>query len=70
VLQDHFGRRCHLVQTLGDGRAEVRAGAPAPRDIARTLSGWGSAVEVVEPPEVRAELARIGSELVASYGSG
>lgn len=69
VLQDHFGRHCHAGPALGDGRVPVRVGAPEPRDIARTLSGWGSAVEVVEPPEVRAELARIGSELTLLYGS-
>lgn len=27
-------------------------------------------VEVVEPPSLRAELARLGSELVARYGGG
>lgn len=67
VLQEHFGRHCHVGPALDDGRVQVRVGAPAPRDIARTLSGWGSAVEVTEPPEVRAELARIGSELAALY---
>ncbi|MFC4066374.1 helix-turn-helix transcriptional regulator [Actinoplanes subglobosus] len=67
VLRDHFGRHCEVDEMLGDGRARVRVGAPEPRDIARTLSGWGSAVEVLDPPEVRAELARIGTELVALY---
>ncbi|WP_250034687.1 helix-turn-helix transcriptional regulator [Paractinoplanes maris] len=69
VLRDHFGRHCHPGDPLGDGRVRVRVGAPTPRDIARTLSGWGSAVEVVEPPAVRSELARIGSELTSRYGS-
>lgn len=68
VLQDHFGRHCHPGETGADGRTRVRVGAPTPRDIARTLSGWGATVEVVDPPEVRAELARIGTELVARYG--
>ncbi|MEU4428083.1 WYL domain-containing protein [Actinoplanes sp. NPDC024001] len=66
VLRGHFGRHCEVVAADG-GRARVRVGAPTPRDIARTLSGWGSAVQVEEPPAVRAELARIGAELVALY---
>ncbi|WP_229073406.1 YafY family protein [Actinoplanes sp. DH11] len=69
VLRDHFGRHCHPGETLPDGRVRVLVGAPTPRDIARTLSGWGAAVEVTEPPEVRAELSRIGQELIDSYAS-
>jgi predicted DNA-binding transcriptional regulator YafY len=67
VLRDHFGRHCEVHETLPGGRARVRVGAPQARDIARTLSGWGAAVEVLDPPEVRAELARIGNELVQLY---
>ncbi|GAA4606357.1 putative DNA-binding transcriptional regulator YafY [Actinoplanes octamycinicus] len=67
VLRDHFGRNCEQVEVLADGRARVRVGAPAPRDLARTLAGWGAMVEVLGPPEVRAALARIGTELVARY---
>ena len=37
-------------------------------DIARTLAGWGGAVEVLEPAAVREQLGRIGSELAARYG--
>jgi predicted DNA-binding transcriptional regulator YafY len=70
VLREHFGRHCHPGEVLADGRARVRVGAPTPRDIARTLSGWGAAVQVLEPPEVRAELGRIGSELAALYERG
>ncbi|MEV6345453.1 WYL domain-containing protein [Actinoplanes sp. NPDC051851] len=67
VLREHFGRHCRPGQTLDDGRVRVRVGAPTARDIARTLAGWGSTVEVLSPPEVRAELSRIGAELVAGY---
>jgi predicted DNA-binding transcriptional regulator YafY len=76
ILRDQFGRHC---QADGDadgdadreadrGRTRVRLGAPTPLDIARNLAGWGALVEVVEPPSVRAELARIGAELAARYG--
>ena len=69
VLRDHFGRHCHPGDELDDGRVHVRVGAPTPTDIARTLSGWGATVEVLEPVAVRAELARIGSELAGLYAS-
>lgn len=69
ILRDHFGRHCHTDADLGDGRSRVRIAAPTPRDIARNLAGWGSAVEVLDPPPVRAELARIGTELLGRYKS-
>jgi len=68
VLQVQFGRHCELVAELEDGRAKVRVAAPMALTIAETLAGWGAAVEVLEPESVRAELARLGAELVARYG--
>ncbi len=68
ILRDHFGRHCHPEAEFDDGRSRVRVAAPTPRDIARNLAGWGSMVEVLEPPAVQAELARIGSELTGRYG--
>ena len=67
VLRDQFGRHCHVEAELDDGRTRVRLGAPTPLDIARHLAGWGSMVEVVDPPAVQDELARIGAELSARY---
>jgi predicted DNA-binding transcriptional regulator YafY len=67
VLQTHFGRHCTVVGPADDGRTRVRVAAHMPRALAEQLAGWGSAVEVVEPPEVREELARIGAELVERY---
>lgn len=69
VLQHHFGRHCHRDTELPDGRVRVRLAAPTPLDIARHLAGWGTQLEVVEPPSVRAELARLGRELVSSYAT-
>ena len=68
VLRDHFGRHCELLESLSDGRARVRLAAPMALSIAEQLAGWGAAVEVLEPAEVRTELARLGAELVARYG--
>ncbi|WP_282778167.1 MULTISPECIES: WYL domain-containing protein [unclassified Nocardia] len=67
VLRDNFGRHCETEADLDDGRSRVRVGAPTPLDIARHLAGWGADVEVLGPPEVCAELARIGAELTARY---
>jgi hypothetical protein len=67
-LRDHFGRHCHASAQRGHGRARVRIAAPTPLDIARNLAGWGAMIEVIDPPTVRAELARIGAELAAQYG--
>lgn len=64
VLRDQFGRHCEEEATLDDGRARVRLAAPNPLMIAQQLAGWGTLIEVLEPLEVRAELARIGTELV------
>ena len=70
VLRDHFGRHCEPLETLDDGRVRVRVAAHMPISIAENLAGWGAAVEVLEPESVRAELARLGSELVERYGRG
>jgi predicted DNA-binding transcriptional regulator YafY len=70
VLRDHFGRHCSVEGTRDDGRARVRIAAPTPLMIAQPLAGWGSTIEVVEPDSVRAELARLGTELVELYSVG
>ena len=67
-LRAQFGHHVSVVDTFDDGRVEVSVGAGSVRWIAHSLAGWGGLLEVVGPPEVRAELARIGSELVAANG--
>ncbi|GAA1708358.1 WYL domain-containing protein [Isoptericola hypogeus] len=70
VLRAQFGRHTHVEDpgdADADGRTRVRVGAPTPLDVARHLAGWGAGLEVVGPPAVVAELARIGTELVAAY---
>jgi predicted DNA-binding transcriptional regulator YafY len=67
VLRDQFGRHCHADGEADDGRSRVRLGAPTPLDVARHLAGWGAMIEVLEPPSVHAELARIGAELTGRY---
>ncbi|OXM60290.1 helix-turn-helix transcriptional regulator [Amycolatopsis vastitatis] len=67
VLRDRFGRHCELVAELPGDRVRARVAAPAPVMIAQELAGWGTLVEVEGPMSVRAELARLGAELVARY---
>jgi predicted DNA-binding transcriptional regulator YafY len=68
ILQDRMGRHCEPAGIHDDGRARAYVTASRALDVARHLAGWGGDVEVVEPMSVRAELARIGAELVARNG--
>ena len=67
VLRTQFGRHCEPVETQDDGRVRVRVAAPMALSIAETIAGWGAEIEVLEPDSVKAELARLGSELVERY---
>lgn len=79
ILQDHFGSYMTVISdgsgikpggrfTAPEGHfiAEVRANLIVA--LAEQLAGWGRQIEVLEPPEVRRELGRIGAELSALYG--
>ncbi|ACQ81306.1 Helix-turn-helix type 11 domain protein [Beutenbergia cavernae DSM 12333] len=68
VLRDRFGRHCEQLEELDGGRVRVRVAAHLPVGVAQELAGFGGAVDVVEPEEVRAELARLGAELLERYG--
>lgn len=68
-LEQQFGRHSRRVADLDDGRVRVEVAAPTAQTIAEQLAGWGSMLEVEAPQEVRAELARIGAELVEHYAS-
>jgi predicted DNA-binding transcriptional regulator YafY len=67
VLKSHYGRHCEVLDTQDDGRVRVRVASHMARSVAEQLAGWGKDVEVLEPEAVRAELARIGAELVRTY---
>lgn len=66
VLRDRFGRQLRH-EGERDGRIQVRVAAPTPLDLARNLAGWGGLLDVLDPPEVREILARIGAELVERH---
>jgi predicted DNA-binding transcriptional regulator YafY len=67
-LRLSFGRYVDIVGEDPDGRLRARVAAQSSTAVAEQLAGWATMVEVVEPPEVVSELARIGAELVARYG--
>jgi predicted DNA-binding transcriptional regulator YafY len=52
-----------------DGRVEVEIDGYEVRAVAGELAGWGAAVEVLEPAEVRAALVEVGRELLATYAA-
>jgi predicted DNA-binding transcriptional regulator YafY len=63
-----FGNRVRIGPARPDGRVELEVRGHEVHVLAAELAGLGSAVEVLEPPEVRDELAAIGRDLVATYG--
>lgn len=67
VLRAQFGQHC---QPLGEenGYVRVDVAASTPLDIARWLAGWGAGAQVIDGDSVRAELSRLGHELVRGYG--
>ena len=68
-LRSTFGSRVVIRDRLDDGRFEVEIGAWSTEALAHDLVGFGAHVEVVRPAGVRYQLARIGEDLVARYGS-
>ncbi|MEU3011468.1 helix-turn-helix transcriptional regulator [Nocardia asteroides] len=64
ILADQQGRNCTLLGPAPDGRVRASITADTAKMVARQLAGWGADVEVVGPPEVRAELVALGTELV------
>lgn len=66
VMQDRLGRHCEVDGMDGD-RVRIKVTAPTPLMIAQHLAGWGGSIEVLDPPSVQAELARLGRELADRY---
>jgi predicted DNA-binding transcriptional regulator YafY len=62
-----FRTRVGIGPTGPDGRVEVELRGHHVRSLAGELAALGAAVEVVEPVELREELARLGEELVSLY---
>jgi len=67
ILRGVLGTRLRIGPTRADGRVEVEVGASSLQALAGELAGFGAALEIVEPSELRAELVRIGAELTDMY---
>ena len=67
-LRGQFGTDVDVGATLPDGRVEAVVRGASVAVLVWSLAGWGGVIEVVDPPELRTELARIGAELVTAYG--
>ncbi|MGO1561984.1 MAG: helix-turn-helix transcriptional regulator [Actinomycetaceae bacterium] len=79
IILEQLGRYARVVEADGEGVGAVGASAPGAIlevrahllvGLAEQLAGWGDRIEVVDPPELRFELARIGADLVAAHGAG
>lgn len=66
ILSTQFGRYFSIVDE-GTESTVAEVGANLVIALAEQLAGWGRSVEVISPPELRSELARIGAELSVLY---
>jgi predicted DNA-binding transcriptional regulator YafY len=69
-LRGHFGGRVEVGATGADGRVAVSIGFGDSHQPAMELAGYAFGLEIVDPPELRDELASIGDRLVARYRAG
>jgi predicted DNA-binding transcriptional regulator YafY len=67
LLRQMFGRRVRIGPAIDDGRVEVEVRGHHVHSLAGELAGLGARVEVLDPPDVRARLREIGTELAAAY---
>jgi predicted DNA-binding transcriptional regulator YafY len=66
-LRGHFANRLSIGDTLEDGRLAVDIGFGDTHQAAMELAGYGFGLEVLDPPDLRAELAAIGTQLLERY---
>ena len=64
-----LGSRVRIGPAQSDGRVELELRGHSPRALASEIAGLGDALEVLEPVEVRQELANIAAQLVGRYPS-
>lgn len=67
-LSKHVKQVEALLSSVTATVAEVRANLIIA--LAEQLAGWARQIGVLEPPELRRELARIGAELSSMYPDG
>ena len=70
LLQAVLGDRVRIGPPVdGDGRIDVEIRGHSVYALAREIAGFGRLLEIVDPPEARAELAAVGRELDEIYGA-
>jgi predicted DNA-binding transcriptional regulator YafY len=62
-----FGTRVRIGPPVEGGRVELELRGHGAHPLAFELAGFGAAIEVVDPPEVREALASLGEALVETY---
>jgi len=63
-----LGTQVRIGPADDDGRIAVEVRGHDPQSVAREIAGFGDGVELLEPAEVRDELARLGAALARTYG--
>ena len=63
-----LGNRVRIGPAGPDGRVEIELRGHHIESLAGEIAGLGAALEVVDPPDLRHRLARVGAELTATYG--
>ena len=67
-LRTVLGTRVAIGGPEPDGRIRVELRGHAVRSLVAEIAGFGTAVEVHGPPELRAALPAVGHDLVTAYG--
>jgi predicted DNA-binding transcriptional regulator YafY len=67
VLRMAFGTRLRIGPPAGDDRVEIEVRGHTVGSLAGEIAGFGAAVEVLEPPDVRQRLAQLATELRSLY---
>lgn len=62
-----LGTRVRVGPAAADGRVTVELRGHSARSLAAEIAGFGAAMKVVDPPEVRQALAAVGRSLVELY---
>jgi predicted DNA-binding transcriptional regulator YafY len=68
-LRWQFGPLLRIGPAGDDGRVEIEVGGPSLHILAAQVAGFGADVELIDPPEIRVELAGIAAELARVYGT-
>jgi predicted DNA-binding transcriptional regulator YafY len=63
-----LGNRLRIGAPAADGRVEIELRGHRIDSLAGEIAGVGAGIEVLDPPELRDRLARVGAELTGLYG--